>query len=409
MDKFLLVFRHELQTLVLRKSFLLALFLVPLVPFVIMMVASSLGAEQSMAIFEELVVPKEEILVDGFVDHSGLAIEIPQELTETLLAFRTEDQAQQAAAAGEIQSWLVIDADYMENGLVTQFNAPNSLLGSLDGKHKIDGLMTYNLLNRNLDVYQLYQSPMALEVELLSEKPQRSPKSFMTFLLPYLFTLLFYSLIFGNASLLLRSVTKEKENRMLEGLLTSLRPIELIAGKIAAGGLAGLLQTSFWLACTYGLLRMSGRQFGLSEVFLLPVSTLVWGVVFFLLGYGIYASLLAGVGAVVPNVKESTQYSMFVSAPLIACLMVFVFIINKPESGLAVGMSLFPFTAPVIMMTRLVVSDVPLWQLMLAVVLMTLTVVWIITSIARLFHAQIMLAGSPLKLTRFLRAFIGKV
>ena len=141
---------------------------------------------------------------------------------------------------------------------------------------------------------------------------------------------------------------------------------------------------------------------------MLPVSTLIWGVVFFLLGYGIYASLLAGVGAVVPNVKESSQYSMIVSAPLIACLMVFAFVINKPDSGLAVGMSLFPFTAPVIMMTRLVAGSVPLWQLLLAVALMLATVVWIVISISRLFHAQIMLAGSPLKLTRFLGAFIGK-
>lgn len=409
MNKFLLVFRHELRTLVLRKSFLIALFLVPLVPFVVMTVASRLGAEQSSAIFEELIVPKEEILIDGFVDHSGLAIEVPQELVDTMLPFETEDQAKQAATAGEIQSWLVIDAGYLENGLVKQYNAPDSLLGSLDGKNKVDDLMAYNLLGRDLDAYQLYQSPMDLEVELLSEQPQRDPASLMTFSLPYAITMLFYFVIFGNSSLLLRSVTKEKENRMLEGLLTSLRPIDLIAGKIAAGGVAGLLQTSFWLACGYGLLRMSGRQFGLSEAFLLPVSTLVWGLVFFLLGYAIYASLMAGVGAVVPNVKESSQFSLIVSAPLIACMMAFSFIINKPDSGLAVGMSLFPFTAPVIMMTRLAAGPVPLWQLLLAAGLMALTVVWIVISITRLFHAQILLAGSSIKVKRFMKAFFGKI
>ncbi len=71
MNKFALVFKHELRTLVLRKSFLLVLVLVPLVPFVIMTVASFLGAEQSSAIVEEFFIPEEEVMIDGFIDHSA--------------------------------------------------------------------------------------------------------------------------------------------------------------------------------------------------------------------------------------------------------------------------------------------------------------------------------------------------
>ena len=408
MSKFALVFKHELSTLVLRKSFLLVLVLVPLVPFAVMTAASSLGAEQSSAIVQEFFVPEEEVMVDGFVDHSGLAVQVPDELRETLLPFETESLAEQAAAEGKIQSWLVIEADYLETGLVEQYNAPDNLLGGFEGKNKVDALMAFNLLAGDMDAYKRFQNPMEVEAEILADAPQRNPESAMTFLLPYIITMLFYGLIFGNASLLLRSVTKEKENRMLEGLLTSIRPIDLILGKIAAGGVAGLLQTSFWLACSYGLMRMSGRQLGLSEAFMLPVSTLVWGAVFFLLGYAIYASLMAGVGAVVPNIKEANQYSMLISAPIIASMMTFTYVIGKPDSGFAVVMSLIPLTSPIIMMTRLAAGSVPLWQLLLAVVLMIATVAWIIFSVTRLFHAQIMLAGSPLKLKRFLKAFIGK-
>ncbi len=408
MRKIALVFKHELRTLVLRKSFLLVLVLVPLVPFIILTAASGLGAEQSSAIVEQFLVPEEKIFTDGFVDHSGLVKEIPDELKETLLAYKTESQAAQAAEDGDIQSWLVIEADYLESGRVMQYNAPADLLGGLEGKKKMDALMAYNLLEGDLQAYALLKKPMVVEAEILADTMRRDPASAMTFLLPYIITMLFYGLIFGNASLLLRSVTKEKENRMLEGLLTSLRPIDLIVGKIAAGGVAGLLQTSFWLACSYGLLRMSGRQFGLSDAFMLPTSTLLWGVVFFALGYAIYASLMAGVGAVVPNIKEATQYSLLVSAPIIACMMTFTFVIGKPNSGFAVVMSLIPFTSPVIMMTRLAATSVPLWQLLLAAGLMIATVVWIVISVTRLFHAQVMLAGSPLKLKRFLKAFIGK-
>ena len=408
MHKFSLVFKHELRTLVLRKSFLLVLVLVPLVPFIIMSVASGLGVEQSSEIFEDFFVPEEKVMVDAFVDHSGLAKEVPEALTETLLAYETEAEAEQAMADGVIQSWLVIEDDYLESGMVKQYNAPDDLLGSFDGRDKINALMGYNLLEGDMQAYERLQKPMTVEAEILAKTPQRDPDSMLTFLLPYAITMLFYTVIFGNASLLLRSVTKEKENRMLEGLLTSMRPIDLISGKIAAGGVAGLLQTSFWLACSFGLLRISGRQFGLSEAFMLPTSTLLWGAAFFLLGYAIYASLMAGVGAVVPNIKEATQYSMLISAPIIACMMTFIFVINKPHSAFSVVMSLIPFTSPVIMMTRLTTAFVPLWQLLLAIALMVLTVVWIVVSVTRLFHAQVMLSGTPLKLKRFMKAFFGK-
>ena len=277
MSKFALVFKHELRTLVLRKSFLLVLVLVPLVPFILMSVASGLGVEQSSAIMEEFFIPEEEVMIDGFVDHSGLVTQVPEELEGRLLPYETELLAEQAAADGEIQSWLVIDADYLETGLVKQYNAPENLLGGFDGKNKVDALMGFNLLAGDQAAYDLLRSPMVVEAEILVDAPQRNPDAAMTFLLPYIITMLFYGLIFGNASLLLRSVTKEKENRMLEGLLTSMQPRDLIIGKIAAGGVAGLLQTSFWLACSYGLMQMSGRQFGLSEAFMLPVSDLAVG------------------------------------------------------------------------------------------------------------------------------------
>lgn len=408
MSKFSLVFQHELKTLVLRKSFLLLLILVPLLPFVTLTVLSRFGAERSSAVFEELFVPSEEVMFVGFVDQSGLVQQIPGELQETLLSYESEALAEVAVAAEDIQFYYVIAADYIESGQVKKYGGLSGILGEADSMNRIGDLIEFNLLEGDMTAFERLRAPMVVEEQLLSDEPQRDPDAAMSFFLPYVITMLFYFVIFGNASLLLRSVTKEKENCMLEGLLTSLRPFDLIAGKIAAGGLAGLLQTSFWLACGFGLLRMSGQQFGLSEAFVLPTFTIVWGAVFFLLGYAIYASLMAGVGAVVPNIKEATQFSLLVSAPLIACMMLFSAIIDNPGSTLALVLSLFPMTSPVIMMTRLASGTVPLWQLLLAVGLMMVTVVWIIVSVTRLFHAQIMLAGSPLKLKRFIKAFIGK-
>ena len=103
-------------------------------------------------------------------------------------------------------------------------------------------------------------------------------------------------MIFGTASLMLNSITGEKQNRVLEILMTSVTPTQMLTGKIVALGLTGLLQTVVWSSAGLLLLRISGQSLGLPASFQLPVSILVWGAVFFLLGYGLYGSLMAGRG-----------------------------------------------------------------------------------------------------------------
>ncbi|MDX9864622.1 MAG: ABC transporter permease [Anaerolineaceae bacterium] len=410
MNKFLLVFQHELKTILNRRSFLLTLFLVPLVAFIVITLVTRLGGgAPTESVVEDLLTAPEERTIMGFVDHSGLVEEVPADLQETLLPYDSVEAAEHALSAGVIAAYFRIPADYLQIGMVEKFGGSNNFMEQVSNSTEIETLLAYNLTGGDAYLVERLQTPMLVQREVEQEGPDvmRNPFTGASYYLPYAMTMLFYMLIFGNASSLLRSVTSEKENRVLEGLLTSLRPVELIAGKIAAVGLAGLLQTGFWLASAGVLLRVSGQSFGLSAADL-PLRTLLWGLVYFLLGYGIYASLMAGVGALVPNIKESSQFSLLVSSPLILCLVFFNFIITAPDSTFSIVLSLFPLTAPVIMMTRLTAGTVPGWQLWLAAVLMAAMVVWIVASVSRLFHAQAMLAGSPVKIKRFLKVFVGK-
>lgn len=411
MNKFLLVFQHELQTILNRRSFRLTLILVPLVALIVVTLVMRLGgATPSETMMEDLFTPEsEEEVVMGFVDDSGLVQEVPADWETVFQPFDTAQAAEQALAQAKIAAYYRIPTDYLQSGMVEKYGGSSNFLEQMADSTGIETLLAFNLSGGDENLVQRLQTPMLVQQELLSEEltTLRNPLSGGSFYLPYAMTMLFYMLIFGNASSLLRSVTTEKENRVLEGLLTSLRPVELISGKIAAVGLAGLLQTGFWLASAGLLLRINGQSLGLSPA-ALPLPTLVWGVVYFLLGYGMYASMMAGVGALVPNIKESSQFSLLISSPLILSLVFFNFIINAPDSLFSVVMSLFPLTAPVIMMTRLTAGTVPGWQLWLAAVLMAAMVAWIILSVSRLFQAQSMLAGSPVKIKRFLKVFIGK-
>jgi len=221
-------------------------------------------------------------------------------------------------------------------------------------------VLRFNLLGSNMELYQQYTMPANFEyVDLAPEEETPDLNDPMAFYLPYGITMLFYILIMTSASLLLNNVNKEKENRVMEVLLTSLKPVQLFTGKIIALGLAGLLQLVVWLGSAAVILKLGGSTLRLPEGFQLPPSLILFGVVFFVLGYAIYGSLMAGVGALVPNLKEASQATTMMIIPLIIPLMFFNALLQDPNGTLAVFLSLFPLTAPVAMMTRLATGITP--------------------------------------------------
>jgi ABC-2 type transport system permease protein len=206
----------------------------------------------------------------------------------------------------------------------------------------------------------------------------------------------------------LNSITSEKQNRVMEILMTSITPRQMLTGKIIALGLAGLLQTVVWLGSGLLMLRYSGSAFALSSAFLLPASTLLWGVVFFVLGYALYASLMAGIGALVPNMREASQLTTIVIMPMIVPLIFISTLTTTPNSPLSVFLSLFPLTSPVSMMTRLSGATVPLWQIGIAALLLAVSVVLLVRASAGLFRAQNLLSGSSVSTKNFIKALVGK-
>jgi ABC-2 type transport system permease protein len=129
-------------------------------------------------------------------------------------------------------------------------------------------------------------------------------------------------------------------------------------------------------------------------------------VLFFLLGYAVYASLMAAVGALVPNLREASQATFIVILPMIVPMMLVSVMVEQPNGALATGLSLFPLTAPVAMMARLAAGPVPLAQLLLSAGLLAATIVLIVRSVARLFQAQVLLSGQPFSLGRLFGALV---
>jgi ABC-2 type transport system permease protein len=410
MRKTLLVLRHEILTALRSKSYLFGAFALPLIGVLVFVVITMLRPDEGNA--SVAATPggsPDELRTEGYVDQSGIIEAIPPEIPAGILRpYPDEAQAAAALQAGEIAAYYVIPAGYIESGTLVYINPDYSLLSEENQSWVMRNTIFANLLGNDPERVARAWRPMDVQVRALAPQDEPDEDNPLTFFVPYGTMMIFYVVILMGSSLLLNSVNNEKKNRIMEILLASITPQQMLSGKILGLGILGLLQAALWVGTGYTLLRISGRTFSLPPGFELPPSILVWGAVFFLLGYAVYASLMAGLGALVPNLKEASQATFVVIWPLLIPLFFFVALVEHPEKALATGLSLFPLTAPVAMMTRLATGRVPWWQPAVAAVLLAATAFLIVRAVAGMFRAQTLLSGQPFSTRRFLAALLGR-
>jgi ABC-2 type transport system permease protein len=419
MTKIFTVLRHELATTLRRPSYLLVAFGIPLLAILVFAGLTIIrGGSPGRAVSSEALDPS-EFKVEGYVDQAGLISVIPQNIPEGhLVAYQSEEQAQEALDSGKIASYYVIPQDYIETGDLL-YVRPNP---SPFSAHRQDSAMRWtllvNVLGGDAEFAGRVWSPVNLEVTDLTPSPQAGQgcstpgatcdSNLLIRYLPMIMLVLFYIFITTGSSLLLRNISTEKENRVMEVLMLSINPLQILAGKIIGLGIATLLQMLAWVGTVFLVFRTGGQTLNLPAGFQIPPTLLAWGLVFFLLGYAVYASLMAGAGALVPNVKETTQVTWVVTMPIFAGYLIGLFLLEDPHGRIATALSLFPLTSPILMIMRLTVGGVPLWQPLLAAVLLALTAILAVRAVARMFHAQNLLSGQSFSARRFYAALLGR-
>lgn len=417
----LLVMRYELITTLKRRSFLLMAFGIPLIGTLAVIIISS---NRSGSIAGRPTSPQPqsyEAHIEGYVDHSGWIKEIPAPLTEDMLrAFPDEEQAQRALLAGEIAAYYIIPEDVIERGEMT-YVIPDRGLSFADNQNwRMQRTFLYNLVGGDEALTDRVWNPMNLQVTNLS--PQESivgeddcsspgyacQSNAIVRMLPLFVVILFLVFLSTGSGLLIRGLSNEKQNRMIEILMASIQPSQLLAGKIMGLGIAGLMQSTVWLGTGYFILTTRAGTLNLPPDFELPASILTWGILYFLLGYAIYASLMAGAGALVPDTKAVSSATWLVMLPLFIGYFIAVtpLGLEAPHGALATVLSLFPLTAPVVMVMRLTVGGLPAWQPALGALLMAASAWLIVRAVARMFHAQNLLSGQPFSARRYLTALL---
>ena len=414
MKKIKVVMLNEIITQISRRSFWIITLSAPLIGALILVIVGAINrnAEFSEALSGVVNNPV-ETRPEGFVDPGGLIRAIPEGFPQgVLLQYPDEASASAALVAGDISAYYLLPADYVNEGKIF-FVAENYNL--LETGSERSGMFNWvvdvNLLGGDANLTSLANGPFRVDQISLApiSEPEVDESNPMAYWMPYAVAFLFYMIIIITASLLLSNISREKENRVIEILLNSVTPTQLMTGKIIGLGLTSLFQVAILLVSGYFLVNLSGTAISLPVGFELPPSILAWGILYFLLGYPVYASLMAGVGALAPNMREGSQLTIVVMLPLIIPLFfsssVFM---TEPNGTLATAISLFPLSTPVAMMSRLAAGGVPWWQPPLAAVLLALTAVLVVRSVAGMFRAQTLLSGQPLKVNTYLKALMGK-
>ncbi len=232
-----------------------------------------------------------------------------------------------------------------------------------------------------------------------------------------------FIIIYGTS--VMRSVIEEKTSRIIEVIISSVKPFQLMLGKILGNALAGILQFVIWaisiglilIAITYvfgfeaassgsAMSKMNPEmlqqvqetstndlQLVLQEIKNLPILTMFFSfIIYFLGGYLIYSSIYAAIGAAVDSETDTQQFMMPVLMPLIIAIYVGFSIIENPHGSIAVGFSLFPLTSPIVMLMR-IPFGVPWWQIVTSMLLLIITFIAIVWFAAKIYRVGILMYG----------------
>lgn len=393
MKKTLTVFRREFLSLVGKPSFWFGLIVVPiLVGVFVLIIALTSGAAAAAS----AAAKSSESTAQGVVDAAGLLRNQPAVLASqpNLKLFATEDEAAAALTEKTINSYYVVDAQFLANGAVRYVARQFSPIDTGDRSNDFEKTLRLALINGNDKVLERLDKPVRVQEELrvapeeAGKKPEFSP-------VPIIAAVMFMSSLLGSSAYLMQSVSTEKENRVMEVLMSSVTPRQLLTGKILGLGLVGFLQMFMSLGSALLALPFLQRVPQLRPYLgVITAEAIGWSVLYFVLGYFIYASLMAGLGALMPAAKEASSYSFFVMLPLLVPVYLNASIVASPNSALSVALSLFPLSTPVAMTMRLLATTVPWWQPLLAAVLMLGGSVVTLRVVERLFRAQSLLRGT---------------
>jgi len=411
MNKTLLIIQREYLSRVKKKAFLIMTFLVPLLiiaMYALIIFLSMRGGDN---------IPTVEVIDESGIFNKAFENKRSVNFEKSKLSL---SEAKKKVINEEEAFILFIPKDIKSGGSIELFSQKNTGLSvittienQLNEQMRIKLLQDAGIDSETLDKIKPNLSIVSKELTLEGEKDSSSGAAMAV---GFAAAILIYMSLFIYGIQVMRGIIEEKTSRIVEVIISSVKPFQLMMGKIIGIGLVGLTQFLLWIVLSAGLMSVASTilfkdqvaqvkseipmndqsvaaaQKGPGTDILKAVQTIEWTyilpvfIVFFLGGYMLYSALFAAVGSAVETDTETQQFMLPITLPLLfTYIMSFSFIVNNPDSSLSFWLSIIPFTSPIAMMVRLPFG-VPNWELALSIVLLIggfLFTTWIASRIYR--------------------------
>ncbi|MEM9720123.1 MAG: ABC transporter permease [Bacteroidota bacterium] len=415
------IFRREYLNIVSKKSFWLGILLIPLIMVIIfgIQIAAFMFSEEesytflipgedSPAMFQQLTSKNENIIYEWVEDSTLNELMSRKANKIAVLELPTQEQ---------------IDA--VNPKLLYRFHSTDNInLGLSESVERN--------LRKIIEDYKLEQAGLAqeeldeLDFSLSSRtiKDGKESNSFLASAAGYVMGFLMYMMLIIFGSMLMQGVIEEKTNRIVEIIVSSVKPFQFMMGKILALGAAGLTQFLLLISISaisfFAFSLVAGSFMGPTEVdlaqiqaateqapeeaknamddMLLAVYSFKWSILwlfplYFVGGFLLYGSLMAAAGAAVDNIQDASQFTTPIMMLLVIPFTIMIPVIQNPNSGLAVFGSIFPFFSPIVMMGRIGITEVPWYEVILSLGLLALTIWGCIWFAAKIYRVGILMYG----------------
>src|SRR5690606_1243222 len=392
MHKAWLVAKHEYLHNVKKRSFLFGAFGVPIVIVALIVIVGAIAVDSETNV--------EQVGMVGYVDEAGILSEAIDQ-PEAYRPYANTDEARAALDAGEIGAYFVVQSDYLETGnvqLISRSGTPEALAD------QFDAFLVANV-GRNLspDLLERLKDPVVMSVQTLdNDRVVRDTAIAALFFVPFIFVFVFVMATQISSSYLMSGVVEEKSNRIMEILITSVTPFQLLVGKIIGLGALGLTQLVIWVIGAF-LVMSLGQNLDFLAGITIPADLVIIALIYFLLDYFFYGSIMAGIGAVVGSEQESRQIAGFLTFLGVIPFFFVVTFITDPNGTIPIILTLFPLTSPIAVMLRLGLGSIPTWQLIVSIVLLLLTTIFSVWASAKIFRWALLMYGKRPNLREILR------
>jgi ABC-2 type transport system permease protein len=346
----------------------------------------------------------------------GMPMEVFDQVSAPLgqlgIQLKRSDQApeelEQQLREEELYGYLVIPPDLFSGGsleLVTKEFPDYRIVEVLKGVIG-QAVMDIRIREAGLDSARIrvLTTPLEIEAKQITRSGTKAQTDVFSFIMIGItFTLMLYMTILLYGQSIGRSVVQEKTSKTVEIMLSSVSERDLLFGKIFGQAAASLLQYIVWIGMALIGAYFIGPSLGLDRLPQLSLSTLLALVLFFLLGFFLFASLFAAFGAAAQDEQNLGQLSWPVIVVLVFPMVSAGPIITNPSSSFSVFLSMFPFTAPIVMFVRILVSDPQGWQIILSVAIQLVSVVVMVLLAAKIFRVGILMTGKRFTIAEVFR------